>query len=163
MKSVSGNGQSRAGKTKWWWVWVVGWPWLHTRCPPSHFITSLLSRTQKRKIRTHGSIWRHFNKAKAKAMCESKGKQKVYSLLPISRQCPATSGEAGLQYMEWLLWKTNLIKSAPLLLLLSLSFYCWADIILHGISIWPVWVSCPGCVPSQDPAHLQPTGEEVES
>ena len=27
--------------------------------------------------------------------------------------------------------------------------YTEHDVIWYGISLWPVWVSCPGCVPSQ--------------
>lgn len=38
----------------------------------------------------------------------SQGKQ-IYSLFPISRQCPATFQEAGLQYTEQLFWKTEVI------------------------------------------------------
>ena len=45
-------------------------------------------------------------------------------------------------------------ECSPLLLLLALSFYCWADVIWYGISPLSVWVSCPGYVPSQDLAHL---------
>jgi len=47
--------------------------------------------------KSRGSRYRQFNKVTAQAACESKGKQKIYSLLPISRRCPATSREAGLQ------------------------------------------------------------------
>lgn len=43
------------------------------------------------------------------------GKQKIYSLLLISRQCPATSQEVGLQKVYWLLQKTkHCDKKCPL-------------------------------------------------
>jgi len=47
---------------------------------------------------TRGSREKWLNKVKAKAACGSEGNQKIYSLLPISRQCRAASQEAGLQY-----------------------------------------------------------------
>ena len=31
------------------------------------------------------------------------------------------------------------------------------DVIWYGISLWSAGVSCPGCVPSQSPAHSQAT------
>ena len=37
------------------------------------------------------------------------------------------------------------------------SLYTGHDVIWCGISLWPVWVSCPGCVPSQLLVHLQPS------
>jgi len=36
------------------------------------------------------------------------------------------------------------------------SLYVQHDVIWCGISLWSVWVSCPGCIPSQLLAHLQP-------
>lgn len=40
----------------------------------------------------------------------------------------------------------------PLLPFLSPSFQCWADVIWYRVSLWSVWVSCPGyflfCFPS---------------
>ena len=61
-----------------------------------------------------GSRERQFNKAKAKAAHGSKGKQTIYSLLPLSRRCPATSREAGLQYAQRLLRKTSVVlTNAP--------------------------------------------------
>ena len=41
----------------------------------------------------------------------------------------------------------------------SFSLTAERDVIWYGISLWSVWVSCPGSVPSQDLAHPQPTGE----
>ena len=32
--------------------------------------------------------------------------------------------------------------------------YAEHDVIWYAISLWPVWVSCPGYVPSQLPVHL---------
>jgi len=49
--------------------------------------------------KTRGSRSRQVIKAKAKTTCGSKGKQKIYSLLPISRPRLSTSQEAGLQYV----------------------------------------------------------------
>ena len=40
-----------------------------------------------------------------------------------------------------------------------LAFIAEHDVIWYGISLWSLWVSCPGYVPSQDLAHPQPTGE----
>ena len=31
------------------------------------------------------------------------------------------------------------------------------DVTWYGMSLWPVWVSCPGCAPSQLLVHLQPS------
>lgn len=59
--------------------------------------------------KTHGSRYRQFNKATAKDAHGSKAKQNIYFLLPISRQCPATFQEAGLQYTEQLFWKRKVI------------------------------------------------------
>ena len=47
-------------------------------------------------------------------------------------------------------------RSAPPGQLLS-SLYTGHDIIWYGIFLWPVWVSCPGCVPSQLLVPLQPS------
>jgi len=44
---------------------------------------------------------------KAKAAQQNKESKKNYSLLPTSKRCPAISWEAGPQYMQLLLWKTN--------------------------------------------------------
>lgn len=43
-----------------------------------------------------------------------------------------------------------------------LSFYMWADILWYGISPWSLWISCPGCVPSQDlyMPHPSPWGKQ---
>ena len=37
------------------------------------------------------------------------------------------------------------------------SLYTGHDVIWYGISLWPVWVSCPGGVPSQLLVPLQPS------
>jgi len=34
------------------------------------------------------------------------------------------------------------------------ALYTEHDVIRHGISLWPVWVSCPGYAPSQLLVHL---------
>ena len=39
-----------------------------------------------------------------------------------------------------------------------LAFVAEHGIIWCGISLWPDWVSCHGCVPSQPLAHPQHTG-----
>jgi len=39
----------------------------------------------------------------------------------------------------------------------SPSFTVQCDIVWYGIPLRPVWVSCPGCVPSQLLVHPQPT------
>ena len=39
----------------------------------------------------------------------------------------------------------------------SPSLYSGHDVIWYGIALWPVWVSCPGCVPSQLLVPLQPS------
>ena len=36
------------------------------------------------------------------------------------------------------------------------SLYAEHDVLWCGISLWPVWVSCPGCAPSQLLVHPQP-------
>lgn len=53
---------------------------------------------------------RHFTKAKVCAHI-SKDKKTPYSLLPMSKQCSATSQEAGLQHMLQLLWKANTVNN----------------------------------------------------
>lgn len=69
------------------------------RCPPSHSIAPLLIRVGQEKIAPpHGWRQRQFNITKAKSVCRSKGKQRIYSLLLISKSCPDTSWEAGLQH-----------------------------------------------------------------
>ena len=40
----------------------------------------------------------------------------------------------------------------------SLSLYTQHDVIWYGMSLWLAWVTCPGCVPSQFPVPLQPSG-----
>ena len=42
------------------------------------------------------------------------------------------------------------------------SLYADHDIIQYGISLWPVWVSCPGCAPSHLLVHL-PSQQSVGS
>ena len=37
-----------------------------------------------------------------------------------------------------------------------LSLYAEHDIVWYGISLWPAWISCPGCVSSQLLVHPQP-------
>ena len=37
------------------------------------------------------------------------------------------------------------------------SLYTGHDITWYRIPLWPVWVSCPGCVPSQLVVPLQPS------
>ena len=37
------------------------------------------------------------------------------------------------------------------------SLYTGHDITWYGIPLWPVWVSCPGCVPSHLLVPLQPS------
>ena len=37
------------------------------------------------------------------------------------------------------------------------SLYIGHDVTWYGIILWPVWVSCPGCVPSQLLVPLQPS------
>ena len=47
------------------------------------------------------------------------------------------------------------------------SLYTGHDVLWYGISLWPVWVSCPGCVPSQllvpPPAFLLAGHEKLKS
>lgn len=72
----------------------------------------------------------------------------ILCFLSAGRQCPATSYEAGLQYMVALDSKHCNYKCF-LFLLLSLSFYGWADFIWCGIFLWSVWFRYPHCVPSR--------------
>lgn len=91
---------------------------------------------------------------KTKDVWGSKGGQKMYSLLPISRRSPGTSWGAGLGYSEQLLLKTNIVTRNALLLLsqlLLLSRCC----VMGNIP----GVSCPGCPLRSCPAPL--TGEEA--
>lgn len=62
---------------------------------------------ENKMVKKHGSRNRQFNKAKDAH--GSKGKQNIYSLLPISRHCPATLQAAGLRYTEQLFWNTKVI------------------------------------------------------
>lgn len=64
-------------------------------------------------------------------------------------------------FLEWKNHKTNaLIMSSPSFddEWSSVAFIAGHDIIWYGISLWSVWVSCPGFVLSQPLAHFQPTG-----
>jgi len=45
----------------------------------------------------------------------------------------------------------------------SPSLHAEHDAIWHGISLWPVGVSCPGCVPSQLPVHRAAQQEKLRS
>ena len=39
----------------------------------------------------------------------------------------------------------------------SLQFYSFShDVVWYGVSLWPLWVSCPGYVPSQLPVPASP-------
>ena len=58
-------------------------------------------------------------------------------LLALADQCPAHSWAA-----------------IPAPQLTPPSLYIEHDVIWYGISLWPVWVSCPGYAPSQFPVHL---------
>lgn len=48
-------------------------------------------------------------------------------------------------------------NSLAILLLPLLFFIAEHEVTQCGTSLWPVWVCCPGCVPSPSPAHPQPT------
>lgn len=47
-------------------------------------------------------------------------------------------------------------KKSPFFFL-CLSFYFCTYNTQYRISIWPIWVGCPTCVPTQPLAHFQPT------
>lgn len=98
------------------WIWFVWWDTTMLRwvdldwmldAQQAALLIPFLSRTgwggvgQGGRVRwiknILGSRWRQFNKAKGKATCGSKGKQKLYYLLPISGWYQATSQEAGHQ------------------------------------------------------------------
>lgn len=60
---------------------------------------------------------------------------------------------AAFQYLKRLIRKTETLFPLPPPLS---KFYCWAELMWYGISLWSVWVSCPSCVPFP---RVQPTGE----
>lgn len=51
--------------------------------------------------------------------------------------------------------ESNMEKSLLPTFIPILSSDCWADTIWSRISLWSVWVSCDGSVPSQDLLHCQ--------
>lgn len=57
------------------------------------------------------------------------------------------------QYLKRLIRKTETLFPLPPPLS---KFYCWAELMWYGISLWSVWVGCPSCVPLP---RAQPTGE----
>ena len=90
-------------RTQWWvgsMAFVVGWPWLDDRCPPSRSIMPLLSRTggktMRWKILIHQDKGSLINK-KQRSHVEVKENRKIDSLLPISGWCPAAAWAAGPQ------------------------------------------------------------------
>lgn len=74
-------------------------------------------------------------------MFTNKGKHTINSLLLTSKQCPATLWEAGLEYMQQLLWTTDVT------VILSYPFGQFESAALDMTS------------PPKIFSHLQPTGE----
>lgn len=52
-------------------------------------------------------------------------------------------------HTSWFLRKTNAITPIILLLPSLHVLYCSALCLMSGISFWPFWLSCPGCIPSK--------------
>lgn len=90
---------------------------------------------------------------------KEKLKEGLIHCFPLAGRCPATPWEVGPQQRQWLLWKTNAVTRNvppypfPHLLLPSMVSYG-----RYRISLWPVWVTCPGCGPSQSLTHPKPPG-----
>lgn len=123
-------------------------------------------QNENKMEKTTWEMIRQFNKGKTKVEdVKTKENKRFYSLLPIYRECLVTSQEEGFQHAQWLLWQTSIIiknaLSTPLFLPLASPFLLIAGQIAYGAeySLWSVGVSRPGCVPSQDFTHPQPSGE----
>lgn len=90
---------------------------------------------------------------KAKAICTSRGKQRIPSPLSTDR-CSAIPRKARLHHTWWWLGKTTTTPLNIIPFLLSVpDSYADHDSIWYGISLW---TSSPSCVPSQPPVHFQP-------
>ena len=84
-----------------------------------------------------------------------KQSKELIHYFPLAGKCSAFSRNGGLHHMSLLLGKTNAITlNVPPFLPLSPQLYADHDSICHGTSLWPVWVSCPRCAPSQLLVHL---------
>ena len=117
---------------------------------------SFLPRCPPRAVHHHEGAYRGKQKEKKS---EREAKRGNYSLLPIGRQISShlLRSRASVQVVVPSEDKLHNHKCPP-----SSSFpppfIAKHDVIWSGISLWSVWVSCPGCVPSQSLAHPQPTG-----
>lgn len=62
--------------------------------------------------------------------------QNIYSMLPITKWCVDACWETGI-YHKWLLQKVHVVNNefTPPLLLFSLTFYIWADIMWYVASL----------------------------
>lgn len=87
-------------------------------------------------------------------MHTSKEKQGINALLPIGKQVfsPPQKTRAPSNLMVTV--ESTITPNVAALLLLP-TLYTEHDVVWSGISLWSVWVMCPGCVCSQPLMHLQ--------
>ena len=130
---------------------VVAWPWLGARCPPKPLYHSPSSTGQGRKYnkrlvgRDKGNLIKRKQRKTDDVILYFPSAGNVWPL-PGKQGFSTRSGCSGR-------------RKCPPFHLPLLSFYNWADIIWYRISVWLVWVSCPGYVPSQDLTQPQPAIE----
>lgn len=106
-----------------------------------------------------GQHKRQFNKAKEKTThAEAKKTKRFIFYFQSAGSIQPFSGKQGLGMHSNFSEDKHLGKKC-FSLPLSLTFYCWADITWYGISLWAVWVSCPGYVASKNCAYYLLTAE----
>lgn len=83
--------------------------------------------------------------------------KKGQSLLPISSNTGTLPGKPSFSMHNRSSGRQALkTHKHPPLSPFCLTLYIGADVICYGISLGLIWVSWPGCVPSQDLAHCHP-------
>lgn len=129
---------------------MLGWSRLDTSCPPSCCVTLLLFRTGQGENKLEENIWVKIKGSliKQKKALQKQRKPKV--LLSTSNQQTISSHSLGNRAsVHGAIAPEDKCHSKKCPPPLSLSFCCWADITWYGISLWAVWVSCPGYVASK--------------
>lgn len=137
-------GNSWMSRSMWWGD--LGWQLSPTQ-PLTHFFPQQdgIGRT---KVRKPGCSCRQFNRW-SKAPCVRRQMSSHFL------KCMDSASVA----VTWEGKHPSITPKVFLLpfILLSPSFYCWAWCYVVQISLWSIWVSCPGWFSSQSLAHSQHT------
>lgn len=81
---------------------------------------------------------------------QAKQNEEFICYFSLAGRCLVSSRKAGLNKLNGFLGRhTPSLQT-------SLAFIAKHGGILYAISLWPIWVTCPGCVPSKILVHPQP-------